>query len=1202
MKKVILFLVIFIAFFIVPKNLDAEVSTYTVYTINNLGEESAPTTYTDYSLALAKMNSYEKNIDIVSVIKKDGTLVNAKYAVAKLNSSSTINIYNNSSLSGTAYTYVSGGDYGIDAAFLDYDTAYNTVKIKISGYAGWVRLDQVKIVPLSTISTQYVTINSASAALYTTNTATGYIKTLQQNAPYVWDTKAVVSGVTWYHISEPGTVGWVSSANSAVTEEKRPYLNTYYVRFNFENASKPWDLYHSFGYRSGTSELVGLINLGIAPTMLDINRYYYSFDGNYFYTDFLDMLDDYKSGVYTHSINATNPYYNYYLYLPNHSKTGYTAENFDQIISNTYTSNIEKKLKVNASNVNLKLSASETSSTIVALPINFTYYYDDQKTIDSIDWYHLIGITINGTSYTGWVSNNIDKTRLITTYVTSTGTWTTLERTGISLMYGEGADFIESQETYGINALLTFSAAINESATGTSVLAFLKNNIFGHGAYDSCPLTCAITYDTVRDAIMAHARDYSGEYSNPSDDRYFGSHYGNKGSGMNIKYASDPYWGEKAAANAYNRDLMFGAQDYESNTIGIKVTDAAIPIKKEPSDDSDTIYEIKNNYFLVANVPYIVIDRVKDEDGDYWYKVYTDVALDENQDITDDYYSFSHSYGYIKAEYLNVKNNQPNITASDITLEQGITPYDLMEGVTATDAEDGNITSNIDYTTNIDITQYGTYQVTYTVTDSQKFSVSKTVAITVYKSNTPVITASDKSVLQNTTFDPLAGVSVNDPNEGNITDKLVIDSNNVDLTKVGTYKIVYSVTNLLNIKTTKEITVTVLSNASPVIRAADIYMNVNDSLTYLENASAIDLEDGVITNKITMTNNIDKTKAGTYDLTYSVTDSNNNVVTKSIKVYVSSNTYTTKTGELYFNSLNYNPDTNMLEVSGSLAIIGIDNTKDTSITYDLILKNNVSGYEIVLPLERYLTNHPTTVYSDTTHSYTETWFKGSVSLKNVTKGEYTLYVRARSGNYESKILFNNLFLKSMTKKATDSDGRGYLFRNNNYMKEFPIELFVYENGLITTTEATSTANMFNTYSTIDLSSKYLKIVGNSFNMNGNYAESKTIERYIVFENITTEKRYSYNIGSFVGEELILRTNDGLSKARSWFDTKELVDVTKLPVGRYIIYLRTKSAGVDDFGELQDLFLNATDSVTLDGKKYSLIVNKNARFRVELLIE
>ena len=41
---------------------------------------------------------------------------------------------------------------------------------------------------------------------------------------------------------------------------------------------------------------------------------------------------------------------------------------------------------------------------------------------------------------------------------------------------------------------------------------------------------------------------------------------------MNVKYATDPYWGEKAASNAFNNDKKFGSQDFKSNTIGVKIS------------------------------------------------------------------------------------------------------------------------------------------------------------------------------------------------------------------------------------------------------------------------------------------------------------------------------------------------------------------------------------------------------------------------------------------------------------------------------------------------------------------------------------------------------------------------------------------------------------------------------------------------------
>ena len=43
-------------------------------------------------------------------------------------------------------------------------------------------------------------------------------------------------------------------------------------------------------------------------------------------------------------------------------------------------------------------------------------------------------------------------------------------------------------------------------------------------------------------------------YLYPKDYRYNGGFLGNKASGLNVKYASDPYWGEKAANIVWRLD------------------------------------------------------------------------------------------------------------------------------------------------------------------------------------------------------------------------------------------------------------------------------------------------------------------------------------------------------------------------------------------------------------------------------------------------------------------------------------------------------------------------------------------------------------------------------------------------------------------------------------------------------------------------
>ena len=60
--------------------------------------------------------------------------------------------------------------------------------------------------------------------------------------------------------------------------------------------------------------------IGPKPNQLSQGTYY-SYDGHYFYKDRLTMLKDYKNGNYNNSVNKNDPYYNYYMFLSNHSKT-----------------------------------------------------------------------------------------------------------------------------------------------------------------------------------------------------------------------------------------------------------------------------------------------------------------------------------------------------------------------------------------------------------------------------------------------------------------------------------------------------------------------------------------------------------------------------------------------------------------------------------------------------------------------------------------------------------------------------------------------------------------------------------------------------------------------------------------------------------------------------------------------------------------
>lgn len=76
-------------------------------------------------------------------------------------------------------------------------------------------------------------------------------------------------------------------------------------------------------------------------------------------------------------------------------------------------------------------------------------------------------------------------------------------------------------------------------------------------------------------------------------------------------------------------------------------------------------------------------------------------------------------------------------------------------------------------------------------------------------------------------------------------------------------------------------------NHTPVITAEDKTLTVGDSFDVMAGVTALDKEDGDLTDKIEVINNtVDTSKAGTYTVTYKVTDSNGASVTKTITITV----------------------------------------------------------------------------------------------------------------------------------------------------------------------------------------------------------------------------------------------------------------------------------------------------------------------------
>ena len=125
-----------------------------------------------------------------------------------------------------------------------------------------------------------------------------------------------------------------------------------------------------------------------------------------------------------------------------------------------------------------------------------------------------------------------------------------------SRLAGKGAIFKEAEERYQINALYLIAHSALESAWGRSQIAKDKNNFFGIAAYDTTPYDSAKSFDDVDKGILGAAKWIRENYIDNGR-----TYLGNKSSGMNVLYASDPYWGEKIASIMMTINSKLGEKD-----------------------------------------------------------------------------------------------------------------------------------------------------------------------------------------------------------------------------------------------------------------------------------------------------------------------------------------------------------------------------------------------------------------------------------------------------------------------------------------------------------------------------------------------------------------------------------------------------------------------------------------------------------------
>lgn len=138
-----------------------------------------------------------------------------------------------------------------------------------------------------------------------------------------------------------GVTAWVS-INDVVIRDFNNSYNSFYKIYNATGY-----LCHYVSHEADSTkaqDYSGGIVVGKAPSYLNKNIDYYSYDSIYFYTDYSQMINDYKNNVSIHAVNAKNPYYNYFQYLPFRTKTNFTAAQLNQLVITETHNNTASKL------------------------------------------------------------------------------------------------------------------------------------------------------------------------------------------------------------------------------------------------------------------------------------------------------------------------------------------------------------------------------------------------------------------------------------------------------------------------------------------------------------------------------------------------------------------------------------------------------------------------------------------------------------------------------------------------------------------------------------------------------------------------------------------------------------------------------------------------------------------------------------------
>ena len=743
----------------------------------------------------------------------------------------------------SSYTYMDTGSLygGVDGALIDasYSNAHGRfmIKVKIGNFTGWILDSTYEIVPIT----------------------------------------------------------WVKSSSSyTVTNEdiKHNYVNKIQETYNGSRGSV----------------------IGPKPDMLSPGTYY-SYDGKYFYKDRKTMIKDYKNGNYNNAVNKNNEYYNYYMYLSNHTRTSYSSQNIDEYIRNNmgismdaygnkaesgasrlYGKGIfyyyaQEKYGVNAL-LSLSLSRNESGNGTSNLAVNknngFGLNAVDSNPYGSASQYVTYAHSILGYA-SDWITYGYAHPRDWRYFGPQFGDkWI-----GMNVKYASDTYWSEKMASHyyafdkakGLQDYNYYQLGVMTKGA-VWARSDAKNSAKGVYQYPEAEDGVVIVGEKQGDSVEGNTTWYEVVSDLNIDNNYneitSGDYNWNKTVYVPAAYVKKINKGKNGYISP-NNVTQYQDRDYEYDLYAEGTSYK--PRVGKSTKDTDFYYDssltAKKNQKLVNNRYVMVYAAAKNKDGvvtsylvtsDYKYDQKHWVSADSINLVTSDYGKFSVTASGNQYTWVN---SVPEDTKATLISGHYTNSY-------APILEEKTVNGQKWYKVPVDISG-NTNEFGWTLASAPNVYVEK---MNIKADNTaPVIIASDKQIVQGTKFDYKKDVTATDTEDGNLTNKIVVEKETVDIDKVGEYQVTYKVTDNNNVTTTKTITVTVIENKKPVINAEDKEVIQYRELDELKDVTATDIEDGEIKVKV-KESTVKIEEPGIYEITYEATDTYNQTTTETIKVTV----------------------------------------------------------------------------------------------------------------------------------------------------------------------------------------------------------------------------------------------------------------------------------------------------------------------------